>query len=46
MQKQQVTHVNNGDDVVTMMGAITITTVTTMMIMPMVITILMVIMKR
>ena len=45
MQKQQVTHVNNGDDV-TMMVAITITTVTTMMIMPMVITIWMVIMKR
>ena len=46
MQKQQVTHVNNGDDVVTMMVAITIMTVTTMMIMPMVITILMVIINR
>ena len=46
MQRQQVTHVNNGDDVVTMMRAITIITVTTMMTMPMVITILMAIMKR
>ena len=46
MQKQQVTRVNNGDDVVTMMLAITIMTVKTMMIMPMVITILMVIMNR
>ena len=46
IQKQQVTRVNNGDDVVTMMVAITIMTVKTMMIMPIVITVLTVIINR
>ena len=43
MQKKQVTYVNNGEDVVAMLSMIN---VTTMMIMPMVITTLMVIRNR